>query len=80
MPRKGWAIKRDRGAVLEWKADRRHGERREADDPLARTYNFLQKLSVPGMELEENTPMRRIGRDPYDNAQALKNKKPLARK
>jgi hypothetical protein len=66
--------------VLEWKADRRHGERREADDPLARTYNFLQKLTVPGMELEENTPLRRAGRDPYDNAKAFKNKKPVSRK
>jgi hypothetical protein len=80
-PRKDWAIKNDRGAaVLEWKVDRRHSETQEADDPLARTYNFLQKLTVPGMELEEDTPLRRHGRDPYDNARGFKNKKPVARK
>jgi hypothetical protein len=79
-PRKVWAINRDRGATLEWKVDRRHGQAQEADDPLARTYNFLQKLSVPGMELEDDTPMRRVGRDPYDNARAFKNKKPVGRK
>ena len=78
-PRKDWAIKQDRGAVLEWKVDRRQTEG-EAEDPLARTYNLLQKLTVPGLELEENSPMRRYGRDPYDNARAFKNKKPVARK
>ena len=78
-PRKDWAIKKDRGAVLEWKVDRRHVEA-EVSDPLAQTYSFLQKLSVPGMDLEENTPIRRHGRDPYDNAQAFKAKKPVARK
>ena len=79
-PRKVWAIKKDRGAVLEWKVDRRHTEAQETDDPLARTYNFLQKLTVPGMDLEENTPMRRYGRDPYDNARAFKEKRPVSRK
>jgi len=80
-PRKVWAVKKDRGAaVLEWKIDRRHAEGQEADDPLARTYNFLQKLTVPGMELEENSPMRRIGRNPYDNTRSFKNEKPLAKK
>ena len=79
-PRKVWGVKKDRGAVLEWKLDRRQAEGPEADDPLARTYNFLQKLTVPGMELEENTPMRRYGRDPYDNARAFKNKKAFGRK
>ena len=80
-PRKDWAIKQDRGAaVLEWKVDRRHAEGQDADDPLARTYNFLQKLTVPGMELEDNSPMGRAGRNPYDNARAFKNKKPVARK
>jgi hypothetical protein len=78
--RKVWAINRDRGAVLEWKIDRRHTEAQETDDPLARTYNFLQKLTVPGMDLEDNTPIGRSGRDPYDNARAFKNKKPVGRK
>ena len=80
-PRKDWAIKSDRGAaVLEWKVDRRHSEGHEADDPLARTYNFLQKLSVPGMALEDETPRSRAERNPYDSARAFKNKKPVGRK
>ena len=78
--RKVWAINRDRGAVLEWKVDRRHTDAQETDDPLARTYNFLQKLSVPGMALEDETPLRRDGLDPYDNARAFKNEKPVGRK
>ena len=78
-PRKDWAIKQDRGAVLEWKVDRRQTEG-EAEDPLARTYNLLQKLTVPGMDLLDNTPMGRSGRDPYDNSRAYKNKKSVARK
>jgi hypothetical protein len=77
-PRKVWAIKKDRGAaVLEWKVDRRSKEQ-DADDPLARTYNFLQKLSVPGLALEDESPSRRDGLNPYHNAQALK--KPTTRK
>ena len=82
-PRKVWAVKKeDRGAaVLEWKVDRRSKEQQEdADDPLARTYNFLQKLSVPGMALEDESPLHRDGLDPYDNARAYKNKKPVGRK
>ena len=77
--RKAWAIKKDRGAVLEWKVDHRqtHGEE---SDPLARTHNFLQRLSVPGMTLEDESPLRRDGLNPYDNAKAFKNKKPVARK
>jgi hypothetical protein len=79
-PRNVWAIKKDRGAVLEWKTDPRQSNAQESDDPLARTYNFLQKLSVPGMALEDDTPLRRDGRNPYDNARAFKNKKPVPRK
>lgn len=77
-PRKDWAIKKEHSAVLEWKVDRRHET--QDSDPLAQTYNFLQKLTVPGMELEEDTPMRRHGLDPYDNTSPLKNKKPVGRK
>jgi hypothetical protein len=79
-PRKAWAIKRERGAVLEWKVDHRRSSEQEADDPLARTYNFLQKLSVPGLALEDEPPLRHDGLDPYDNARAFKNKKPVSRK
>jgi hypothetical protein len=77
--RKVWAVKKDGGAVLEWKLDRRAEQ--EADDPLARTYNFLQKLTVPGMALEDETPLsRRAERNPYDSARAFKNEKPVGRK
>lgn len=79
-PRKAWAIKKERGAVLEWKVDHRQSKGDESDDPLARTYNFLQKLSVPGMALEDETPSRRDGLNPYETARAFKNKKPVARK
>ena len=80
QPRKVWAIKKDHGgAVLEWKVDHRRPKGDE-DDPLARTYNFLQKLSVPGLALEDETPLRRDGRNPYDSAKAFKSKKAVARK
>lgn len=79
-PRKAWAIKKDRGAVLEWKIDQRRSQEPDADDPLERTYNFLQRLSVPGMALEDESPLRRDGLDPYDNAKTFKNKKPVPRK
>jgi hypothetical protein len=77
-PRKVWGVKQDGGAVLEWKLDRRQAEH-EADDPLARTYNFLQKLSVPGMALEDDTPLSRAERNPYDSARGFKTKR-VARK
>ena len=80
QPRKVWAIKKDRGAVLEWKVDPRQAQAQESDDPLARTYNFLQKLSVPGLALEDESPVPRDGLDPYDSPQAFKSKKPVARK
>ncbi len=78
-PRKVWVIKKDRGAVLEWKVDPRQPKDEESD-PLARTYNFLQKLSVPGLALEDESPLRRDGLDPYDNARIFKSKKPVSRK
>jgi len=76
-PRKAWAIKREGGAVLEWKVEHRRSSEQDADDPLARTYNFLQKLSVPGLALEDESP---LGLDPYDSTQAFKKKKPISRK
>ena len=76
-PRKAWAIKREGGAVLEWKVDHRRPSGQE-DDPLARTYNFLQKLSVPGLALEDESPVHRDGLDPYDSSHAFR--KPVARK
>jgi len=74
-PRKDWVIgKDDRGrSVLEWKVDHRHTKRQESD-PNARTYNFLQTLSVPDLTLEDDGRRRRLGRgrDPYDSTQRLK--------
>jgi len=80
-PRKVWAVKKDRGAaVLEWKVDRRHSAGQEPDDPLARTYNFLQKLTVPGMALEDDKSLGRAARNPYDSARGFNNGKPFGRK
>ena len=74
-PRKDWVIgKDDRGrSVLEWKVDYRRTKRQESD-PNARTYNFLQTLSVPDLALEDDGRKRRPvrGRNPYDSTQALK--------
>jgi hypothetical protein len=71
-PRKDWAIaKDDRGrSVLEWKVDYRHTKRRESD-PCARTYDFLEKLTVPDLSIEDDgtTATRRYGCNPYDTAE-----------
>jgi hypothetical protein len=72
-PRKDWIIgKDDRGrSVLEWKLDYRHTKRQE-HDPSARTYNFLQKLNVPDLALEEDGRRSRPrGRNPYDSTRAI---------
>jgi hypothetical protein len=70
-PRKDWAIgKDDLGrSVLEWKVDHRHTKRQELD-PCARTYDFLQKLSVPDLTLADEPPAHRHGLNPYDSARA----------
>jgi hypothetical protein len=73
-PRKDWVIgKDDKGqSVLEWKVDYRHTKRQESD-ASARTYNFLQKLNVPDLALEEERRQCRSGRgrNPYDNTRAV---------
>lgn len=73
-PRKDWVIgKDDTGrSVLEWKVDHRHTKRQESD-PCARTYNFLQKLNVPDLALEEDGRQCRLGhaRNPYDSTRTL---------
>ena len=73
-PRKDWVLGQDdRGhSVLEWKVDHRHTERQESD-PSARTYNFLQKLSVPDLELEDGRKRHlRDGRNPYDSDRSVR--------
>lgn len=62
--------------MLEWKVDYRHTERQESD-PSAQTYNFLKKLSVPDLELEEDGRHGAgRGRNPYDSTRALRVKQP----
>ena len=68
-PRKDWVItKDDTGrSVLQWKVDPRRAQRMEAD-PCARTYDFLNRLDVPDLELEDDVPPSRSPRsfNPYD--------------
>jgi hypothetical protein len=68
-PRKDWVIgKDDTGrSVLEWKVDYRCTKRQEAD-PNARTYDFLNRLEVPTLELQEDWGKPNgSGRNPYDS-------------
>jgi hypothetical protein len=69
-PRKDWAIGKDETgrAVLEWKVDSRRTERQESD-PCARTYDFLKRLEVPDLELEDDPARRSAARgcNPYDH-------------
>lgn len=64
-PRKDWAIGRDDlgRAVLEWRLD----ARRQELDPCARTYDFLERLDAPTLELEEARQASGAGFDPYDH-------------
>jgi hypothetical protein len=64
IPRKDWVVGKDDvgHAVLEWKVDYRSTKRQESD-PLARTYDFLERLDVPDLVLEEDA---KNGHDPYD--------------
>ncbi len=70
-PRKEWVIGKDETgrAVLEWKADSRRAGRQEAD-PCARTYDFLERLEVPNLELEDDGGRRSAaaGWNPYDHS------------
>lgn len=66
-PRKNWVISKDDAgrAVLEWQVDQRAATRQESD-PLARTYDFLNRLDVPDLELEDDH-RKAEGRNPYDS-------------
>ena len=67
--RKEWVIGRDDTgrSVLEWKVDYRATKRQESD-PLARTYDFLKRLDVPDLELQDDGRKARAeGRNPYDS-------------
>jgi hypothetical protein len=70
-PRKDWVLGEDEvgRAVLEWKVDPFRAKRME-EDPSARTYDFLERLDHPELELAEDpkksaTP--RPAMNPYDN-------------
>ena len=60
--------------MLEWKVDHRRLRGRRRTIRCARTYNFLQTLTVPGLALEDERRCSRAGLDPYDNARAFKSK------
>ena len=70
-PRKDWVVGQDHigHAVLEWKVDHRVTKRQETD-PLARTYDFLKRLDLPDLVLEDDAktdPKKAAdGRNPYD--------------
>jgi hypothetical protein len=70
-PRKEWIISKDDvgRAVLEWKMDPLRAKRMEAD-PCARTYDFLARLDVPNLAIEDEAPPRASSRsfNPYDRS------------
>ncbi len=70
--RKEWAIGSDDlgRSVLEWKLEY-ESIRRLEDDPLAQTYDLLQKLETRDLALEDEQPTRSAGgggHNPYDTA------------
>jgi hypothetical protein len=62
-----WVIgKDDTGtAVLQWTAPTDTLGRAE-DDPLARTYNFLERLDVPDLKIADEAPPE-DGFNPYES-------------
>jgi hypothetical protein len=67
--RRDWVISKDDvgRAVLEWKLDPLRAKRMESD-PCARTYDFLNRLEVPELALEDDSASSRSSRsfNPYD--------------
>jgi hypothetical protein len=78
-PRKDWVISKDDvgRSVLEWKVDPMRAKRME-QDPCARTYDFLQRLDAPDLELEDDvggataSPRDFNPYNPYDHDQTRK--------
>lgn len=70
-PRRDWVIGQDETgrAVLEWKVDEYRALHEEAD-PNAQTFDFLKRLDVPDLELEDDARSKRanVGSNPYDHA------------
>jgi hypothetical protein len=67
-PRRDWAIGKDDvgRAVLEWKIGSEHDDPGSVD-PCARTYDFLNRLDVPDLKLEEDVASRGRSCNPYDH-------------
>jgi len=73
-PRKDWVLGRDEKgrSVLEWKVDPLRAKRMEEDpeDPCDRTYDFLERLNLPNLELDdekEDNPDSGKAFNPYDH-------------
>jgi len=74
-PRKDWVLGRDDTgrSVLEWKVDPMRAKRMENDpgeDPLDRTYDFLERLNLPDLELDDEKkedPESGSAFNPYDH-------------
>lgn len=71
-PRKDWIITKDDvgRAVLEWQPDPLRAKRMQESDPCARTYDFLARLDVPDLTIEDEVAPRACSRsfNPYDRA------------
>jgi hypothetical protein len=71
-PRKEWIITKDDvgRAVLEWTPDPLRAKRLQESDPCARTYDFLARLDVPDLEIEDEVTPRASTRsfNPYDHS------------
>lgn len=68
IPRRDWVIGKDDvgRAVLEWRHDTRRARRHESD-PCARTYDFLNRLDIPDLELADDVASSR-NFNPYDHS------------
>jgi hypothetical protein len=78
-PRRDWVIGKDDvgRAVLEWRPDPLRARRQESD-PCARTYDFLERLDLGNLELEEDARKASRACNPYDHSPASMNR-PRAR-
>jgi hypothetical protein len=75
-PRKDWVIGKDDvgRSILEWNVDSR--TKRPETDPSARTYDFLNRLEVPDLTLEDDAHLGRMkgGLNPYDTGRFQRKK------
>lgn len=75
-PRREWVVGQDDTgrAVLEWKLDSGGPRGTDEIEPAARTYDFLKRLEIPGLELEEEARRGSYARgcNPYDHMPAVR--------